>query len=58
MAVQIVKPVDTEFPMTPSTVEADTNTEEESGWVSLSCCTYSYYRHTDIDDNFEEDVDM
>ena len=57
MAVQIVKPVDTGFPITPSTVDADAETEEDCTWVSLSCCTYSYYRHTDIDD-FEEDIDM
>ena len=58
MAVQIVKPVDTGFPMTPSTVEADAETEEVFTWVSLNCCTYSYYHHTDIDDDFEDDVDM
>ena len=58
MAVKIINPVDTGFPMTPSTVEADTDTEEDFTWVSLSCCTYAYYQHTDIDDGFEEDVDM
>ena len=57
MAVQIVKPVDTGFPMNPSTVEADTNTEEEFTWVSLNCCTYTYYQ-THIDDDFEDDIDM
>ena len=57
MAVQIVKPVDTEFPIIPSTVEADAETEEDFTWVSLNCCTYGYYHHTDIDD-FEDDVDM
>ena len=57
MAVQVVKPVDTEFPMNPSTVEADAETEEDFTWVSLNCCTYSLY-HTHIDDDFEEDIDM
>ena len=57
MAVQIVKPVDTEFPMTPSTVEADPQTEEDFTWVSLTCCTYSLY-HTHIGDDPEEDVDV
>ena len=57
MAVQVVKPVDTEFPMTPST-EASSEIEEEFTWVSLNCCTYSYYQHTDIDDDFEDDIDM
>ena len=40
MAVQIIKPVDTEFPMEPLTVEADTATEEEFAWLSLLCCSY------------------
>ena len=57
MAVQVVKPVDTGFPMNPSTVEADTETEEDFTWISLNCCTDGHYRHTDIDD-FEEDIDM
>lgn len=57
MAVQIVKPVDTEFPMIPLTVEGDTETEDEFTWVSLNCCTYTYYA-THINDDFEEDVDM
>lgn len=57
MAVQIVKPVDTGFPMSPLAVEADTDTEDESTWISLNCCTYGYYQ-TYIDDNFEEDIDM
>lgn len=56
MAVQIVKPVDTEFPMNPSTVEGDTETEDEFTWVSLNCCTYTYYA-THIDDDSEEDSD-
>ena len=40
MAVQIVKPVDTGFPMNTSTVEADTEIEEDFTWISLNCCTY------------------
>ncbi len=57
MAVQIVKPVDTEFPMPPSTVEADTEIEEEFTWVSLLCCTYAYYS-TYIDDDSEEEINV
>ena len=56
MAVQIINPVDTGFPMNPSTVEADTATEEEFTWVSLLCCSYGYY-YTHIDTDFEEDID-
>ena len=57
MAVQIINPVDTGFPMSPLTVEADTGTEEEFTWVPLSCCTYGYY-HTHIDTDPEEDIDV
>ena len=57
MAVQIVKPADTGFPTTPSTVEGDTDTEEEFTWVSLTCCAYGHY-FTHIDDDFEDDIDM
>ena len=57
MAVQIVKPVDTEFPMGPSTVEADAETEEEFTWVFLNCCTYGYYE-TYMDPEPEEDLDV
>ena len=56
MAVQVVKPVDTEFPMNPLTVEADTDMEEEFTWVSLLCCSYGYY-YTHIGDDSEEDID-
>ena len=55
MAVQIINPVDTGLPMSPSTVEADTETEEEFTWISLNCCAYAYY-YTYIDDNSEEDI--
>ena len=57
MAVQIVKPVDTGFPMNSVTVEPDTETEEDFTWVSLSCCSYGYY-FTHIDDDFEEEIDV
>ena len=58
MAVQIVKPVDTEFSMSPLAVEANTETADEFTWVSLNCCAYTYYDHTDVDDDFEEDIDV
>lgn len=57
MAVQVINPVDTEFPTSPLTVEADTATEEEFEWVSLLCCTYGYYA-THIDTDSEEDMDV
>ena len=57
MAVQIIKPVDTGFPMEPLTVEADTATEEEFAWVSLLCCSYGVYA-THIDTDSEEDIDV
>lgn len=57
MAVQVINPVDTEFPTSPSTVEADTATEEEFAWVSLLCCSYSTYKTSD-DSDWEEDIDM
>ena len=57
MAVQVVKPVDAGFPMDPFTVEADTETEEDFTWVSLTCCSYAYY-YTYSDDDLEEDVDV
>ena len=43
--------------MTPSTVEADTEVEEEFTWVSLNCCSYGYY-YTHLDDDLEEDIDV
>ena len=58
MAVQIIKPVDTGFPMESLTVEADTETEDECAWVSLLCCTYSVHYHTDTDTDWEEDIDV
>ena len=57
MAIQVVKPVDTGLPVSSSTVEADTETEEDFTWISLSCCTYGTYP-THIDDDFEEDIDV
>lgn len=56
MAVQIIKPVDTGFPIESLTVEADTETEEEFAWVSLLCCTYAYHQTSD-DPNWEDDID-
>ena len=57
MAVQVINPVDTEFPTSPSTVEADTATEEEFEWVSLLCCTYgTHFTHMDVD--WKEDIDV
>ena len=46
MAVQIIKPVDTGFPIESLTVEADTETEEEFSWISLLCCSYAHYYTT------------
>ena len=57
MAVQIINPVDTGVPMSPLTVEADTETEEDFTWVPLSCCSYAYYQ-THIDTDFEEEIDV
>ena len=57
MAVQVINPVDTEFLISPLTVEADTETEDEFVWVSLLCCSYSTYV-THIDDDWEEDIDV
>ena len=57
MAVQIVKPVDTGFPMNPVTVEEDTTSEDQFVWVSLLCCTYGVYA-TSIDSDWEEDIDV
>ena len=57
MAVQIINPVDTGFPMSPLTVEADTETEEEFTWVSLLCCSYGTYA-THIDTDWEEDINV
>ena len=57
MAVQIINPVDTGFPMNPLTVEADTASEEEFAWVSLLCCSYSTYKTSD-DTDWEEDIDV
>lgn len=57
MAIQVINPVDTEFPMNPSTVEADTETEDQFAWVSLLCCTYGTYE-TYIDIDWEEDSDV
>lgn len=57
MAVQIINPVDNEFPMSSLTVEADTANEEEFAWVSLLCCSYGHY-FTGMDIDWEEDIDV
>ena len=57
MAVQIIKPVDTGFPIESLTVEADTAAEEEFAWVSLLCCSYGTY-YTGTDSDSEEDIDV
>ena len=57
MAVQIINPVDTRFPMSPLTVEADTETEDQFAWVSLLCCSYGVY-DTSTDADWEEDIDV
>ena len=57
MAVQIINPVDTGFPMSPLTVETETETEDQFAWVSLLCCSYGTY-HTYIDDDSEEDINV
>ena len=57
MAVQIINPVDTDFPASPSAVEGDTETTDEFTWVSLLCCTYTHH-YTDIDADWEEDIDV
>ena len=57
MAVQIINPVDTGFPTSPLTVEADTETEEEFAWVSLLCCSYGVYA-TGADPDSEEDIEV
>lgn len=64
MAVQIVKPVDTGFPMNPLTVKAGAENENDFTWVSLLCCQYSTSLYhsvptdTDIDADWEEDIEV
>ena len=58
MAVQIINPVDNGFPMSSLTVEADTETEEEFVWVSLLCCSYGTPDHTDINIDWDEDINV
>lgn len=57
MAIQVINPVDSGFPIESLTVEADTETEEEFAWVSLLCCSYGVY-HTGLDTDSEEDIDV
>jgi hypothetical protein len=57
MAVQIINPVDTGFPISPLTVEAEAETEDQFEWVSLLCCSYSTLKTT-IDADWDEDIDV
>ena len=57
MAVQIINPVDTGFPMSSLTVEAETETEDQFGWISLLCCSYGTYE-TGSDTDWETDIDV
>ena len=57
MAVQVINPVDSKFPVESLTVEADTETEDQFAWVSLLCCSYGNY-HTHIGPDSEEDIDV
>ena len=57
MAVQVIKPVDTKFPMESLAVEGETEMEDQFSWVFLLCCSYSTPANTDIDTDWEEDVD-
>ena len=58
MAVQIINPVDIESPMNPLAVEADAETEDQFEWISLLCCAYSTPYNTDIDTDWDEDIDV
>ena len=58
MAVQVINPVDTKFPMSSSAVETEAETEDQFAWVFLLCCTYSTPITTDIDTDFEDDIDV
>ena len=57
MAVQIIKPADTELPMNPLTVEKEAETEDQFAWISLLCCSYGTY-HTGSDVDWETDIDV
>ncbi len=57
MAVQIINPVDTEFPMSPLTVETEAETEDEFAWISLLCCSYHNYVNA-IEADWEEDSNV
>lgn len=58
MAVQVINPVDTKFPMSSSAVETEAETEDQFAWVFLLCCSYSTPAHTDIDTDLEDDIDV
>ena len=57
MAIQVINPVDSGFPIESLTVETDTETEAQFAWVSLLCCSYGVYA-TSIDSDWEEDIDV
>lgn len=58
MAVQVINPVDTKFPVSSLAVETEADTEDQFAWVFLLCCTYSTPLQTDIDTDWEEDIDV
>ena len=58
MAVEIISPMDTKFPMGSMSAEAEAETENPFAWVFLLCCTYATPNHTDIDTDLEEDIDV
>ena len=58
MAVQVINPVETKFPMSYSAVETEAETEDQFAWVFLLCCTYTTPAYSDIDTDLEEDSDV
>ena len=58
MAVQIINPVDTECPMSSLAVGTEAETEDQFAWISLLCCGYSTPYYSDIDTDWEEDIDV
>ena len=58
MAIRIITPVDTGFPMSVLKVEAESETEDQFTWIPLLCCVYSTPYHTDTDTDWEEDIDV
>ena len=58
MAVQIVKPVDTGFPMNPSTVESRYRNGRRFHVGIPELLRICVHYHTHIDDDSEEDIDV